>query len=188
MIRSKSPFPPRCRPQTHDSPSLPAAFLHPLELLFRLVDASLRHYFLTSFGPTQDCPQPQSPQSLAHNSLDRGGVPLRSTIFEFPFSSFGLAAISVSPLFATLTKSKQPHENKTALSPAFATLTRCGKHNSFVCHSYRKHSGVGYPRPANLRSSTLLFSGNFSTNPPYSTQGPVGGLILPRPAVPRGAA
>lgn len=30
------------------------------------------------------------------------------------------------------------------LSPLSATLARCVRHKSFVCHSYKKHRGVGY--------------------------------------------
>jgi hypothetical protein len=37
----------------------------------------------------------------------------------------------------------QLHENRTALSLVVATLTRCVKAKSFVCHSYKKHWGWG---------------------------------------------
>ena len=58
---------------------------------------------------------------------------------------------SVSPLFATLlpraqsrgTDTAQLVENKGALSPLFATLTSFVTRKPFICHSYRKHRGVG---------------------------------------------
>src|SRR5579872_1565887 len=53
----------------------------------------------------------------------------------------------VSPLFATLTDHSQLNENPATLSPFAATLTSRVKHNSFVCHSYKKHPGVGYTPP-----------------------------------------
>jgi hypothetical protein len=49
----------------------------------------------------------------------------------------------LSPFFATLTDSAQLHENKTALTPVVATLTRLVHPNPFVCHSYKKTPGVG---------------------------------------------
>src|SRR5271170_2841672 len=54
---------------------------------------------------------------------------------------------SLTPFPATLTRSSQIAENTATLSPAFATLTDCVKHKSFVCHSYKKHPGWGYPPP-----------------------------------------
>jgi hypothetical protein len=60
---------------------------------------------------------------------------------------------SATPLSATLTDNPQLHENKATLSPAFATLTRRVKHKSFICHSYKKHGGVGYTLSAFVRAS-----------------------------------
>lgn len=60
----------------------------------------------------------------------------------------------VSPLLTTLARNLQLTENKAALSPFPATLTRQVKPKSFVCHSYKKTRGVGYigrrsiPNPA----------------------------------------
>src|ERR1700730_18129593 len=52
----------------------------------------------------------------------------------------------VSPFVATLADSSQPIENPATLSPVFATLTSRVNPKSFVCHSYKKHPGVGIPR------------------------------------------
>jgi hypothetical protein len=52
---------------------------------------------------------------------------------------------TVTPFVATLTSYSQVVENPGALSPVFATLTRRVIRKSFVCHSYRKHRGVGCP-------------------------------------------
>jgi len=49
----------------------------------------------------------------------------------------------LSPLFTTLTAHSQATENKATLSPFPATLAGHVKHKSFVCHSYKKHRGVG---------------------------------------------
>jgi hypothetical protein len=59
-----------------------------------------------------------------------------------------LSAVSspVSPFPATLTSSLQITEKPATLTPAFATLTEIVTHKSFVCHSYKKHPGWGYPR------------------------------------------
>jgi hypothetical protein len=114
MVSSKSPFPPRSRPQTPDSPSLP-----------------------TLSGPSS--PQFQTPLSCCQPVSGHGS---RNTDQE---ACLRQRAKSASLLFATLTGNPQLLENKTTLSPAVATLTHCVKHNSFVCHSYKKHRGVGCP-------------------------------------------
>ena len=142
MVVSQSSFLPLSRPQTPDSPSLPPN-------LHRLPGSpfvtSLRPYLIPSSSTTQDRPQPLSRHSLAHTFHHTGGVPASTPIFKFPISNFVFSTPSASPLFATLTDTLQLHENKTTLSPVFATLTRHVKPNSFVCHSYKKHRGVGYP-------------------------------------------
>jgi hypothetical protein len=53
-----------------------------------------------------------------------------------------IASAPVTPLFATLIYHSQLTENKTTLSPAFATLTRFVMAKSFACHSYEKTPGV----------------------------------------------
>jgi hypothetical protein len=63
--------------------------------------------------------------------------------------------LSLSPFLATLTDSSQPIENPATLSPAFATLTSFVNPNPFVCHSYEKHPGWGYPL---IALSAKLFS------------------------------
>ena len=140
MVVSQSPFPPISRPQSPDSSSLPPSF--PLVPSFRF-HTSLRPHFITSFLATQDRPQPQPLQSLAHTFHRIGGIPLCTRSFALPISNFVLSTPSASPLFATLTDHAQLHENKATLSPAFAALTRRVKPNSFVCHSYKKHRGWG---------------------------------------------
>jgi hypothetical protein len=71
--------------------------------------------------------------------------------FDFELSTVNL--ISVSPFLATLTTSLQLTENTSTLSSAFATLTNLVNHNSFVCHSYKKHRGVGIPSRCHPKSS-----------------------------------
>jgi len=81
--------------------------------------------------------------NLPHLALPNHGL---STVgCELPFL--------LSPLLATLTVRAQLTENKRALSPFPATLTSCVNHKSFVCHSYKKHRGVGYPPFLTLHSS-----------------------------------
>ena len=48
---------------------------------------------------------------------------------------------SLSLFLATLTDESQLTENSATLSPVSATLTSRVKHNSFVCHSYKKYPG-----------------------------------------------
>jgi hypothetical protein len=57
-------------------------------------------------------------------------------------------------LSATLTGPLQLIEKPATLSPFAATLTSFVKPKSFVCHSYKKQGGVGYP----LFFSALSFS------------------------------
>src|SRR5208282_4833726 len=56
--------------------------------------------------------------------------------------------LPLSSLPATLTDGLQLIENSATLSPFAATLTRHVTLNPFVCHSYKKHPGWGYPVPA----------------------------------------
>ena len=57
----------------------------------------------------------------------------------------------ISPFLATLTITRQITENKTTLSLVFATLTGYVKVNPCVCHSYKKHRGVGVHRLQTVR-------------------------------------
>src|SRR5271168_3906031 len=61
MVSSQSLFPPRSRPQTLDSPSLPKNFFRPSRCL---ADTSLHPYFFTSFFATNDRPPSTSNHSL----------------------------------------------------------------------------------------------------------------------------
>ena len=71
-------------------------------------------------------------------------------------------SVSLSPFAATLASSLQITEKSATLSPAFATLTSHVKHKSCVCHSYKKHPGVGCPSfsansvPSALKSTRAL--------------------------------
>jgi hypothetical protein len=75
-------------------------------------------------------------------------------------------SVSLSPFPATLASSLQITEKSATLSPAFATLTSHVKHKFFVCHSYKKHPGVGCPSisanslPSALKSTRALPSTN----------------------------
>jgi|SRR5580704_15389623 hypothetical protein len=152
MVVAQSPFPPRSRPQSLESSSLPPNF-HCLP--GSPFVTSLHPYFIPSSAATQHHLQPLFTHSLAHTFHCTGGVLTSTPIFEFPISNFVFSTASATPLSVTLTDTPQLHENKTTLSPAFATLTHRVKPKSFVCHSYRKHRGVGYPSladPASFRS------------------------------------
>jgi hypothetical protein len=65
----------------------------------------------------------------------------RFSASDLATSHSSLATPPLTPFPATLTSNLQPVKNTTTLSPAFATLTRRVKLNSFVCHSYKKHPG-----------------------------------------------
>jgi hypothetical protein len=76
------------------------------------------------------------------------------------------SCLVLTPFPATLTGHRQLAENTTTLSPAVATLTTRVKHNPFVCHSYRKYPGWGYPAIANSLSSPLdLTRHSFTASP-----------------------
>src|SRR5580658_9477371 len=91
-----------------------------------------------------------APQPLRETSADSASAftPARSGRYLPPDSfNFDPSIVnhSLTPFPATLTDTPQSHENKTTLSPAFATLTRFVNPNPFVCHSYKKHRGWGIP-------------------------------------------
>src|SRR5208282_3079201 len=105
-----------------------------------------------------------TPESCYHSTCLAHALPNRDLVFDHlppPIRSFpDLYALcvsassfpSLSPLPATLANCPQLHENTATLSPVFATLTDCVKHKSFVCHSYRKHGGWGYPQQNKFQS------------------------------------
>jgi len=72
-------------------------------------------------------------------------------VFHFNFRLSTVNLFPLTPFPATHTSPLQIAENTTTLSPAFATLTNRVKHKSFVCHSCKKHPGVGY-RPVSVLS------------------------------------
>jgi hypothetical protein len=114
MVASKYPFLLCSSPQSPDSSPLPTVFYSAFSLRYV---SSLRPYFVIPPSGTQDRPQSQSIQTLAHTFRHaRGGLPA-GPIFEFRFSSFIpqrsgkvlyssplQAASSISPLSATFTK------------------------------------------------------------------------------------
>ena len=164
MVVSQSSFPPLSRPQTPDSPSLPPDF-------HRLPGSpfvtSLHPYFITSSATTQGRPQPLSRHSVAHTFHHTRSVRPSASNFDFPISNFVFSPAPATRLSATLTDTPQLHENKATLSLAFATLTRRVKHKSFVCHSYKKHRGVGYPSILKqFPFAPRLLCKNRSANPP----------------------
>jgi hypothetical protein len=69
---------------------------------------------------------------------------LRSLPSPFKFELSTATFSSLTPFAATLTDPLQLVENATASSPGFATLTSRVTHKSRVCHSYKKHAGVGH--------------------------------------------
>jgi hypothetical protein len=99
------------------------------------------------------------------------GLPGRCTAGSLtillPALSIGcqLSAVSypLSPFPATLTNPLQLTENSTTLSPVFATLTSHVKPKSFICHSYKKQGGWGYPL-----ASPYLFTSLFHYFFPYT--------------------
>jgi hypothetical protein len=78
-----------------------------------------------------------------------------------PLSSGRLSAVGCelpprqSPLAATLLERLELAENKTTLGSFTATVTAAVKPKSFVCHSYKKHGGVGEDVPIFARRSQL---------------------------------
>ena len=67
------------------------------------------------------------------------------SLFPFNFELSTVNLFQATPFPATLASLPQTAENATTLSPAFATLTNHVNHKPFVCHSYKKTPGVGYP-------------------------------------------
>jgi len=109
-------------------------------------------------------PSPSELSAFALNPCSR--FPLDISTFE----PYNLQTIHfVSPFPATLTGRPQLHENKTTLSLAFATLTSPVKANPFVCHSCKKHRGVGIPSECHPeRSEASAFSRSLSPLPRQS--------------------
>jgi hypothetical protein len=107
-----------------------------------------------------------------YDMLAKQHAPVSFTSFA-SFASF--ASSSLTPFRATLTSHLQLTENAAALSPAFATLTRRVEHKSFVCHSYRKQPGWGYPFNCEFPLQCRLLNCQLST---------VNFLLLPSPPHP----
>jgi hypothetical protein len=71
-----------------------------------------------------------------------------------------LALAPLTPFLATLAAASQLTENPATLSPFAAALRRRVKPNPFVCHSYKKHPGVGVSRHIFPQSCSSIFSVN----------------------------
>ncbi len=82
---------------------------------------------------------------------------------SFDFKLSALNCSPLSPFPTTLTTRPQIIEKTATLSLLVATLTRCVKHNPFVCHSYKKHRGWG--TPLRLSSQLPICLPFASTNP-----------------------
>ena len=100
------------------------------------------------------------PSSLGGETSGEWRAFSRFSLFPFNFKLSTLNRFPVTPFPATLTSLLQTAENATTLSPAVATLTERVKHKSFVCHSCKKHPGVGIPH----KNFPLLHSSIFSVN------------------------
>jgi hypothetical protein len=114
--------------------------------------------FLRPWSPAAaNCPAPYS-RSLRTACCK---LSIFHRLFDFSSFNFELSTFNISPLSpfpATLTSRPQLHENKTTLSPVFATLTRRVKHKFFVCHSYKKHGAWGTLDNSNFNSPLPLIS------------------------------
>lgn len=136
--------------------------------------SSTSHFITTQSLPTFSTPSKHRAHSnarnsnpltrLLHDSLDTpevGCQPLSNRPFAHPYF-FRSNEPTVAPLTAfpaTLAASLQPIEIPAALSPFAAILTSRVNHNSCVCHSCKKHRGLG-PRlflSLPLRPFTSLF-------------------------------
>jgi hypothetical protein len=108
-------------------------------------------------------PFPPLPSSPRHLCALR--VSALSPSYPFP-SAFNLKhstfnRSSLSPFPATLAALPQRIENKATLSLVFATLARLVNRNLFVCHSYKKLRGVGYPAQSKSLSNPHISANSF---------------------------
>jgi hypothetical protein len=152
MVASKYLFPIFSRSQSPDSPHLPTTF----SFVFCLCSVtSLRPCFLAPYPDTQDRPQPQPAQSLAHTFRHIGGVPPTTPIFEFRFLSFIPSAMSGCSFRVT--------------------LASCVKHKSFISNAYRKHGGRGLKQfpttPRLLCKNRSAHDPNFGPGGPHLPRG-----------------
>ena len=117
-------------------------------------------------------------RTLSQNT--RGCTLSAPSSFDFkPSTSIGL---SVSPFVAALTRQSQLIANPAALSPAFATLTSFVNPNPFVCHSYKKHRGVGTGgRDDHSAFNFQLSTFNLFHSPCTTHNSPIAGQPPPRP-------
>jgi hypothetical protein len=77
-----------------------------------------------------------------------------------------LRRVYPEPRRATLALDSQLTENPATLSPFPATLTSRVNPNPFVCHSYKKHPGVGVSRQIFPLSCSSIFSVNSALSVP----------------------
>src|SRR5579864_6071248 len=112
---------------------------------FRSGVALARHLCICTGGPSGPWSSPIQCALPVNSEPSTGYVrllsPLPATLASTPRRRCEMPP--VTPLFATLTDHSQLNENPATLSPFAATVTSRVKHNFFVCHSYKKHPGVG---------------------------------------------
>ena len=138
------PLPLECHPERSEG----SAFLSPNSPR-TLPEQSCRSTFLTAHS---------SLLSVWQNTAD-------GTLFHFFPFSFELSTVNclpLSPFPATLADHSQHIENAITLSPVLATLTDAVSHNSFPCHSYEKHRGVGYTTRSKFLRFTDIVSNSFA--------------------------
>jgi hypothetical protein len=110
----------------------------PCKVVYSLANPMLLFPMFLTLSPEDSA---SSPRRRSRASLARATERSRRDNFS-----------SLSPFLAIRTRPLQLAENPAALSPFAATLTSSVKHNSFVCHSYRKHRGWGYILPSEFFS------------------------------------
>jgi hypothetical protein len=154
---TKSSVPPRlpfyknCSPPTHSKSTLTQLLIPP-----HFNSPRINTYKKPGRGSLLPAPKfCNSSLPAPHYTHAKQHPPVSFTSFT-SFTSF--ASPSVTPFPATLTGHSQLTENPGTLSAAFATLTRHVKHKSFVCHSYRKHTGWGQV----VQRSLALFTTHYS--------------------------
>jgi hypothetical protein len=151
----------------------------PCKLLNILANLMVKSFMFASH-PTYPSIRPRPLHSLASNNC-HPACPERSRRERSEGSAFlPLVAhrhsplVYPEPLTAILLLREEPRgdaasqsaENPATLSPFSATLTRRVKPNPFVCHSYKKHLGVGVPRQILPISYSSIFSADSAISAP----------------------
>jgi hypothetical protein len=158
MFTSPSAFPTNRTPRLHPDHCHPACHVcpvYPEERRERSEGSAFR------LSPLHALNVSASPLSSFRRSSPAHPLVAFSRLSSQPFNSkpSTLNRFRVSPFPATLTGNSQLTENPATLSPVPATLTPHVTHNSFVCHSCRKHPGGGYTLAEKRREVPPLRSG-----------------------------